>query len=191
MRIQEVDQLQSKINKVKRFAAWAIEQLGIENPPTIKYSNDITKVKQHRTFGSTRSNGDVWTHIGNRNSADIMRTLCHELVHVKQFEDGIATNNMDDEQRLSVEDEANAVAGRMMRAYGKQHEDIYESKVGNSKLKAQLLKHRKTDYDSIDRMMTDIADKEAITPKELHDNWVEQYKKSPDAWIKQQLKQGK
>jgi hypothetical protein len=56
-----------------------------------------------------------------------MRTLCHELVHFKQFEDGTAANDMDDEQRLAVEDEANAIAGRLMREYGKLDKTIYES----------------------------------------------------------------
>jgi len=187
MRIYEIKQLQSKVDRVKRFAAWAIKELAITGEPKIEYGNDMGRVKTHRTFGSTTSNGAIWTHIGNRNTADIMRTLCHELVHFKQFEDGTATNGMDDEQRLRVEDEANAVAGRLMRAYGKQHEDIYESAV-NKQLERQLLKHKKTDYDSIDKMMTTIADENDITPKKLHDVWVDEYGVTPDTWIKRQLK---
>ena len=251
MRIYEIKQLQSKVDRVKRFAAWAIKELAITGEPKIEYGNDMGRVKTHRTFGSTTSNGAIWTHIGNRNTADIMRTLCHELVHFKQFEDGTATNGMDDEQRLRVEDEANAVAGRLMRAYGKQHEDIYErapastkmsgTKVDyedyvlfangkeamrfstereaqdfirlnrldtnkyvlkkqvcqyqpvkesavNKQLERQLLKHKKTDYDSIDKMMTTIADENDITPKKLHDVWVDEYGVTPDTWIKRQLK---
>jgi hypothetical protein len=127
MRINEVKTLNDKVQQVKKFAAWAIGQLGIENPPKIEYGNDMGPVLANRTFGSTNSRGEIWTHVGNRNVADICRTLAHELVHHSQFEQGIAHNDMDDEERLAVEDEANAVAGRMMRAYGKRDATIYES----------------------------------------------------------------
>jgi hypothetical protein len=56
-----------------------------------------------------------------------MRTLCHELIHHKQFEIGTAHDGMNKEQTQSIEDEANAIAGRMMRDYGAEHEEIYES----------------------------------------------------------------
>jgi Zn-dependent peptidase ImmA (M78 family) len=128
MRISEVNELQSKIKQIKAFADWAIAELKIKGQPDIEYGTDMSRVLKQRSFGSTNSAGKIWTHCSNRNAADAMRTLCHELVHFKQFEDGTATDNMDDEQRLQVEDEANAIAGRMMRAYGKIDKTIYESK---------------------------------------------------------------
>lgn len=127
MKSSDIDKNESKIKQAKQFARWAIDQLGIENEPRIKYSSDMDVVLKNRTFGSTRPNGDVWVHVGNRNTADIMRTLCHELIHVKQFEDGTAHTQMDDEEHQFIEDEANAIAGRMMRKYGKEHAEIYES----------------------------------------------------------------
>jgi hypothetical protein len=199
-------------------------------------------VNKNRSYGSTNSAGEIWTHIGNRTPADAMRTLCHELIHHKQFELGTARDDMDDEQRLKIEDEANAIAGRMMRAYGKIDGSIYESAAtaatsyvlfangkeavtfnsereakdfimlhrlnpkvyvlkkqvcryqpvnenkSNAKLKKQLLKHKKTDYDSIDKMMTKVAKEQSITPKQLHDEWVDEYGVTPDTWIKRQLK---
>ena len=117
----------SKIRQAKRFARWAIDELGIENEPRINYSSEMSIVLNNRSFGSTKPNGEVWVHVGNRNTADIMRTLCHELIHVRQFEKGTASVDMDEEQRQFIEDEANAIAGRMMRTYGKEHGEIYES----------------------------------------------------------------
>lgn len=108
--------------------------LEIDAAPSIKYGNNKEHVDSKRTFGSTDSAGNIWVHVGNRNSADIMRTLCHELVHHRQFELGIANDDMDDEQRLAIEDEANAIAGRMMREYGQQHVEIYEWKFTKSAL---------------------------------------------------------
>lgn len=190
MRISEVKDQQTKVEQVRKFADWALKQLNIQTPPTIKYGNDMGQVDKNRSFGSTRSNGDVWVHVGNRNTADIMRTLVHELIHVKQFELGSASDTMDDEQKQNIEDVANALAGRIMRVYGKMDATIYESKQSKPccvELKKALLKNKKTDYDSIDRMMTRIAKDHHITPKQLHDYWVADYKVTPDTWIKKQL----
>jgi hypothetical protein len=38
---------------------------------------------------------------------------------------------MSDDEHLAVEDEANAIAGRLMREYGKQHVEIYEGRTGS------------------------------------------------------------
>jgi Zn-dependent peptidase ImmA (M78 family) len=128
MKISEIDRSEQKITRLKEFVEWVCDSIGCEDRPTVNYGTDLAKVKKLRTFGSTNSNGDIWVHVNNRNLADTMRTLAHELIHFKQFEDGTASDDMDDDQRQSIEDEANALAGRLMRAYGKKHEDIYENK---------------------------------------------------------------
>jgi len=127
MRLNEINKAGSKIEDLKKFVSWACDRLDIENMPTVQYGTDLTDVKKRRTFGSTSGNGNIWVHIANRNTADTMRTLCHELIHHKQFEIGTAHSDMSKEQTQAIEDEANAIAGRMMRAYGASHEEIYES----------------------------------------------------------------
>jgi Zn-dependent peptidase ImmA (M78 family) len=127
MRLFEFNQTSSKIESLNQFVKWAIERIDIKNPPTIKFGTDLDQVQQRRTFGSTTSNGDIWVHIKNRNTADVMRTLMHELVHHRQFLDGVAHDEMDEERRQYIEDEANALAGRLMREYGSEHEEIYEN----------------------------------------------------------------
>lgn len=192
MRITEINNGASKLSQIKKFERWACEKLNITDMPRIQYSNDVELAKKRRTFGSTTSDGTVWVHVGNRTVADVARTLVHELIHVGQFKDGTATIDMDEEQRQYVEDEANALAGRLMREYGKIDAKIYESKQKSKpccdELKRELLKNKKTDYDSIDRMMTVISKKHKITPKQLHDYWVKEYGVTPDSWIKSQLK---
>lgn len=128
MRIFEIKTQHEKLKQLKKFAEWSIGQLGIKKQPNIRYSNDIGEVKDNRTFGSTRSDGEVWVYVGNRNTADVMRTLVHELVHISQFERGTAFDGMGSIKEKQIEDEANALAGRIMRVYGKKHSDIYESK---------------------------------------------------------------
>lgn len=123
MRIYEVtEDIQSQL---ERFAEWACKQLDISSVPDINYSNDYDTVEQQRSFGHATSDGGIWIYVGDRTPADAMRTLCHELVHYKQFNEGLASDDMDEETRQGVEDVANAMAGRMLRQYGKQHAEIY------------------------------------------------------------------
>lgn len=131
MRLHEIKTQQDKVSQLRKFAKWAISELGIKEEPKINYGNDLGQVKKNKTFGSTRSSGEIWVHVGNRNVADICRTLCHEIIHHHQFERGTAFDGMSDEQTQQIEDEANYLAGRMMRVYGKKDQTIYESRTGS------------------------------------------------------------
>jgi hypothetical protein len=72
-------------------------------------------------------------YVKNRNVADILRTLAHELVHRKQDEEGKIDYNSG-ETGSEVENEANAMAGVLLRDFGKTHENIYEGLKKNTKL---------------------------------------------------------
>jgi hypothetical protein len=128
MRLYELSEQQSKLDKIKAFTDWACTRLKIKNRPELEYSNDKSIVDSRRTFGTARSDGTIWVYVGDRNTADTLRTICHELIHHKQFEARLAGDDMDEEQRQSIEDVANAMAGRMLREYGKQHVEIYENR---------------------------------------------------------------
>lgn len=130
MRINEIKRPDDLIKKAKLFAEWACKELDIETPK-MKFSNNKDRVLQNHTFGTTWPTGEIWVYLGDRHLADILRTLCHELIHVQQFNRGTAHNSMTDSQNLEIEDEANAIAGRMMRQYGKKNPEIYEGKHGS------------------------------------------------------------
>lgn len=121
------DDRERRIKQLKQFQRWVCDKINCDEVE-VDYGFDLDRVKELRTFGSTSSDGKIWVHVGDRNMADTMRTLAHELVHLNQFGKGTASDDMDEEQRLRIEDEANAVAGRLMREYGKQHSEIYENK---------------------------------------------------------------
>lgn len=127
MRIHELKN-NNKIKIAREFVSWACEKLDINDTPSIQFSDDKDQVKQKRTFGTTLPTGEIWVYVGERNTADMLRTLVHELVHVKQFGIGSASDNMSEKQRLRIEDQANAIAGRLMREYGKRNVDIYEGR---------------------------------------------------------------
>lgn len=56
--------------------------------------------------------------IANRQPVDILRTLAHELVHAKQVRDGVV---IDPSTGSEEENEANAVAGIVMRHFNKAY----------------------------------------------------------------------
>ena len=58
--------------------------------------------------------------------ADILRTLCHEMVHHKQNEAGRLKSDTG-KTGSEIENEANAQAGILLREYGQHNEVIYES----------------------------------------------------------------
>ena len=62
-----------------------------------------------------------------KRNLNIIRTLAHELVHRKQAEQGRIDTNSGD-TGSPIENEANAMAGILLRNFGKHHEDIYEHK---------------------------------------------------------------
>ncbi len=142
MRITDLKPNDDFRQQITAFAKWAIKRLGIESKPKIKICADKDRVEQYRTFGSTKPTGEIWVYSGNRNTADVMRTLCHELVHCKQYETGSAKAEMGQDDHLRVEDEANAIAGRLMREYGKMHVEIYEG-LNKDTLQANF-RHEKT-----------------------------------------------
>lgn len=129
MRLYEFNDRTEKI--ARQFITWVCEKLDITDPPKVILDKNKAKVDKNRSFGSTEvTDGSIWVYIDNRNTADSLRTLAHEMVHYKQFLDGVL-NDLDDDKKQQIEDEANAIAGRLMREYGKINVDIYENKSGS------------------------------------------------------------
>jgi cytidyltransferase-like protein len=120
---------ESQTATVGEFIKYAIKNLAIQNPPrnlTLSYDNDQAKTK--RSFGYFDPNDNkIWVYVKNRNMADILRTLAHELVHRRQAELGMI-DNMSGETGSTIENEANAMAGVLLRDFGKINDSIYEHK---------------------------------------------------------------
>ena len=57
---------------------------------------------------------------------DIMRSLAHEMVHHQQNERGdLGHNENEGDDGSTLENEANAKAGEIIRIFGKQNPEIY------------------------------------------------------------------
>jgi hypothetical protein len=109
------------------FIKYAIKNLNIQKPPSgLTVSYDTNKARKQSTFGTFNPDNDkIWLYVGNRNMADILRTLAHELVHRKQAEDG-RLNITSGETGSDIENEANAQAGVLLRNFGKLNKQIYQ-----------------------------------------------------------------
>jgi type IV secretory pathway VirD2 relaxase len=107
------------------FAKFVKSELGIKDMPTISLQNGRKELKTTASYDYTKENKIVKINAKNRALVDVMRSLAHELVHHKQWEDG----------RLEVrpadigspeEDEANALAGRYIKMFAQKDDTIYD-----------------------------------------------------------------
>lgn len=105
------------------FVKFAANNLQLQHlPKKIVLTNKSLK----QTFGTyTPDVEELKIYVGNRHIADVLRTIAHELVHHKQREMGVHPDGSDGS---SVENEANAVAGTLMRKYRYSHPEIYTEK---------------------------------------------------------------
>lgn len=109
---------------IQDFLRYAKEELAIEQLPQIRLVQDRNFAVENRSFGSYRpENRELQVYVANRNMADILRTLAHELVHHRQNELGM---ELDGETGSDIENQANSIAGVILRNYGKNKEVIYE-----------------------------------------------------------------
>ena len=112
--------------QLRDFVAWCVDQLDIQEAlPKIRFQDAKEGPDQHRTGYYDDAEDTMWIYTGNRNLIDIMRTVAHELTHRKQYED----NRVNGDQAYPgspVEQEADAVAGYLMKLYGKEHPEIIE-----------------------------------------------------------------
>jgi 5'(3')-deoxyribonucleotidase len=104
------------------------QELGFEKLPKINWVSDGEFSKKHHTFGSFQpGEGIVTVSITGRHIIDMMRTLAHELVHYKQMLDGRLGPNAG-ETGSPIENEANAMAGVIMRKFDHMHPEAFAIK---------------------------------------------------------------
>lgn len=111
---------------IAAFLIYAMQQLGIVNKPNFVIIEPTDDMKSLGHFNPAENK--IAVVIKGRLLADILRTLAHELVHAKQMQDGRLTNPaIDGATGSDIENEANALAGVLMRNYGKINKKIFLS----------------------------------------------------------------
>ena len=108
---------------MKKFVEYACNELSISEPQ-INIINSPTYSQENHSFGGyIPSEEKILVVVHNRNMADILRTLAHELVHHMQNMNGDELNG---EDGSNIENEANAMAGVIMRKFGRENPEIFE-----------------------------------------------------------------
>ena len=111
---------------VKKFLAWTSKKLNLESTPKIEFSYDSDEAQEgHHTGRHNPETGEVWVYCKNRNLVDIFRTVFHELVHVRQGELNMI-NPGDSYPGSPIEAEADMMAGKYIKIFGKAHPEIFQ-----------------------------------------------------------------
>lgn len=112
---------------VNDFISYVSENIGIKEKPHVDVCfNKDGIAEQQKSFGSYNPMTHEIKIVGhNRNLADTLRTLAHELIHHKQNLEN-ELNVKSGETGSDHENEANALAGKLMRNYGQKNPKIFE-----------------------------------------------------------------
>lgn len=92
----------------------------IELPEIVFIDTDST-TDSGTSFGEF-NNDKIEVVSKGRHPMDVMRTLAHELVHWKQMVSGMPLNG---EDGSDTENQANSIAGIIMRRFGKMHPEYF------------------------------------------------------------------
>jgi len=113
-------------NEVDKFCDWACQQLHVKNKPHIELSMDTEEAQtNHHTGGHKMGEDKIWVYVNNRNLVDILRTVFHELVHVRQGELNMI-NPGDSYPGSPIEAMADMLAGKYIKIYGEKNHHIFQ-----------------------------------------------------------------
>ena len=113
-------------DEVEKFKDWACKRLHVQNPPKIQLSYDTDEAQEgHHTGRHVEGSDSVWVYAANRNLVDILRTVFHELVHVRQSELNMIEPGAS-YPGSPIEAMADMLAGKYIKIYGKQHNHIFQ-----------------------------------------------------------------
>ncbi len=114
--------MQASMTHIKLFLKFAAKELGLRSLPKINLVGSSEDKKS--AFGHSMGNS-VTVRITERHPIDVMRTLAHELIHFKQ-------NTT--KSKIGDEDQANALAGRIMRKFDIKYPHVFKDKAIKSNM---------------------------------------------------------
>lgn len=115
---QEVTNL--KLIIIKCFVQYCVDELKLQTDIVLTLlakKNDFNIT----TGGFDRITNDIMARIEGRAIIDVIRTVGHEMVHLQQKEKGKFNNDTNiPDIGGEIEDEANAVAGQLIKKFSKE-----------------------------------------------------------------------
>jgi hypothetical protein len=127
---------ETKQQSIQNFVEYATKRLKLKETPKINLIGGREFAETKTSLGGYNpTNKSIYVATEGRLTADILRTVAHEMVHRKQDELGLVKNEEKDGADGSpIENQAHAVAGILMREYGRINKQIYNevSNVGTA-----------------------------------------------------------
>lgn len=126
-KLDEADNADLDIQQeVDKFVDWTAKKLNLKKVPKIELSMDTEEAQDnHHTGGHVPGSGNIWVYAKNRNLVDILRTVFHELVHVRQEEIGMIKPG-DSYPGSPIEAMADMLAGKYIKIYGEKNHHIFQ-----------------------------------------------------------------
>jgi hypothetical protein len=120
---EQTDAADSIIN---RFAQSCAELLELQSAPEIVLHTEPDWTQQNGTFGryTAGPQRQIELAVSGRHIIDVLRTLAHEMTHAAQDEQAGLPDDAG-ETGSPWEDEANAMAGRIMRHWADQEPEMF------------------------------------------------------------------
>lgn len=106
---------------VHNFLPFVKKELHIQQLPKIHFVDDPKFAKKISAFGQIKDNRIV-IDIQGRQTMDILRTVAHELTHYRQHIKGV---NGSGHAGAPTENEANKLAGTIVRKFGEKHSNLF------------------------------------------------------------------
>jgi hypothetical protein len=108
-------------NIVHTFLPFVKKELRIKELPKIHFVDDPKFARRIAAFGRIKDNRIV-IDIAGRQTMDILRTVAHELTHYRQHNRGIHGSG---DAGSPTENEANRLAGTIVRKFGEKHSGFF------------------------------------------------------------------
>jgi hypothetical protein len=126
-KLDETDTVDGNVAaEVEKFVEWTAKKLNLQKVPTVELSMDTEEAQtNHHTGGHIMGDDSIWVYAKNRNLVDILRTVFHELVHVRQGELDMIDSG-DSYPGSPIESMADMLAGKYIKIYGEKNNHIFQ-----------------------------------------------------------------
>jgi hypothetical protein len=112
--------------RLVEFVKFVKNELGIKVTPTIKLLNGRGELKTTAHYNYSSPEKIIKVNAKNRHIVDVMRSVAHEMVHHRQFEQGRLDGPKPPDIGGDIEDEANSLAGQYIKLFSKKDSTIYD-----------------------------------------------------------------
>ena len=111
--------------RITEFVKFVKGELKLKSAPKVVLQNGKNQLKTTASYDYTTPEKIIRVNAKNRMTVDIMRSIAHEMVHHKQYEQGRLEVKPPDIGG-EIEDEANAKAGQYIKLFAQKDKTLYD-----------------------------------------------------------------